>query len=119
MTEYPNEALLIGIDHYHWQPLRGCVADAEAMHATLAYHDDGSANFDCSLLTSADEEVSEARMRRAIKSFFKKGRGEIGILYFSGHGGDGEYDNYLMGQDAEAYDVGISFTELMNIVNGS
>ena len=47
-----KRALLIGIDHYEYDPLKGCVDDAIQLAEILSENYDGSPNYDCHLLIS-------------------------------------------------------------------
>ena len=41
-----KKALVIGIDDYPQQPLRGCVNDAHEIASLFEYNEDGTKNFD-------------------------------------------------------------------------
>ena len=111
-----NKALLVGIDHYEWAPLKGCVADARAMERVLSTHHDGSPNFHCRTVTSGDRNrrVTEAQLRKEIREFFQ-GVGDIALFYFSGHGSEDNLGGYLTAQDSEKYSLGLPFTELLQV----
>jgi len=52
-----NRALIVGINHYTWAPLRGPINDALAMASVLSKHEDGSNNFDCRVLLSTPQNA--------------------------------------------------------------
>ena len=111
-----NKALIVGIDHYDWAPLRGCVADAKAMEQVLSRHEDGSRNFHCKTVVSGDRNrrVTEAQLRKEIREFFQ-GVGDIALFYFSGHGSEDNLGGYLVAQDSEKYSLGLPFSELLQV----
>lgn len=106
-------ALCIGIDHYDWAPLKGCVADAKSMSETLKYHDNEERNFTCkTLLSSTDATITERKLRKEIHDFFKR-PADVALFFFAGHGGENDNGGYIMPQDADKYDLGFPFSELI------
>ena len=67
-----RRALLVGIDEYNQAPLSGCVHDAERMKIVLERHDDGSANFDCRILTSPPDVINRAVLRESVTELFSQ-----------------------------------------------
>ncbi|HVV67954.1 MAG TPA: caspase family protein [Gammaproteobacteria bacterium] len=78
-----KKALVIGIDNYPQQPLKGCVNDALAIASTLEKNGDGSPNFSVQLLTN--EKASNAAISDSLCNLFK-GDADVALLYFAGHG---------------------------------
>lgn len=117
-----RRALCVGIDHYQFGPLRGCVSDAERIAALLTKHEDGGPNFDCRRLSAhlggGGEAVTRTTLRKEVKELFKF-PAEIALLHFSGHGTVNDLDGYLVTQDAEAYDEGLAMGDLLKMANDS
>ncbi len=61
-----KKALIVGIDDYGQNPLRGCCSDAKLVYELLRYNADETKNFDCRLLTSDQEDVTRPRMFKAL-----------------------------------------------------
>ena len=111
-------ALLVGIDHYPNSPLSGCVNDVARMHDILRLQHDGSPNFECHKLISAEEEVNRARLKNALHNLFSR-RAEVSIFYFAGHGTFNNLGGYLVTQDAKQYDEGVSMGDVLVEANQS
>jgi hypothetical protein len=111
-----RRALLVGIDHYEQGPLEGCIADAEAMERLLSRDDDGTLNFDTTLLTSDQETITRAYLREHIKHLFAS-PAEVALLFFSGHGTENDLGGYLVTTDAHLYDEGVWLTEVLTYAN--
>lgn len=113
-----KKALLVGINSYPVSPLKGCIADIEAMKAAIERNGDGSPNFSCKMMPDAQ---SSDKVMDAIEELFK-GDGDSALLYFSGHG-------YVNDTGAEIvmpsnvtgghYNKGIQMSSIMQIVNRS
>ena len=113
-----RKALLVGIDNYTSNPLKGCFQDATAMAATLESHGDGSPNFAVRLLTSPPDFVSRSALRGDIEKLFD-GDADIALFYFSGHGIMKSSGGYIVTQDSRKYDEGISMDEILALANAS
>ena len=115
-----KRALIVGIDDYdNISPLSGCVNDALNMKEVLERHEDGSRNYDCRVLTSSDAQpVTRKYLRQQWQSLFENFTGDI-LLYFSGHGTPTEVGGYLVTQDGETDDPGLSMNDLLTLSNGS
>ena len=111
-----KRALLIGIDRYNnFQSLTGCVADATAMHGLLNWHEDGSQNFACRLLTSDDpQQITRAVLRSEWRNLFGQFSGEV-LLYYSGHGAPSDTGGYLVTQDGTSTEPGLPMNELLQL----
>lgn len=112
-----KQALIIGIDEYKFQPLKGCIADARAIAKSLNYNDDKdkSLNFDIKL---AENVKTKAVLRGMIRSLFNSDS-DIALLYFSGHGYIDESGGYIVTPDGTTDDPGISMDEILNLANKS
>lgn len=115
-----KRALLVGIDHYDVMPrLTGCVADAQCMCELLAHHADGSPNYDCRLLTSADRQpITRAYLRAQWHNLFDNFDGHI-LLHFSGHGAPTRAGGVIVTQDGVRGDPGLSMDELLVLASKS
>ncbi|WP_298510608.1 caspase family protein [uncultured Kordia sp.] len=113
-----RRALLIGINDYPKNPLKGCENDALRMQSVLEIHENGNPNFDCKLLLSSKKSVTRSEVRKNIKKLFNHEKGTT-LLYFSGHGATTVAGTYLVTQDAKPEDVGVSLMEIVAIANNS
>jgi len=108
-----RKALIVGINDYPGQPLRGCINDANMIADLLATNEDNSANFDvmrCHNVKTRDD------LRSKLYRLFQF-EGEASLFYFSGHGCITKYGGYLIMPDYTRNDVGISMDEILTIVN--
>jgi hypothetical protein len=110
-----RKAVVIGINNYPKASLTACVRDAEALSDMLREHGDGSPNFD----TMVHKDVQTKEELTGIIYNLFRGENDIALLYFSGHGFKDELDTYLVTPDAESYSLGLSFTNLLRMVNDS
>ena len=111
-----KRALLVGIDNYPGSPLSGCVNDAGAMRDSLCRNADGSANFDCHLLTCPKQTVDRRTLKEAIDELFKH-EADAALLYFSGHGTVNNLGGYLVTVDTQRYDEGIAMNDVLKLAN--
>lgn len=115
-----RRALLIGVDNYdRFRNLTGCVADATRMHELLERHEDGSPNYACRSVTSADAQpITRAVLRNEWQKLFHEFSGEI-LFYFSGHGAPSDTGGYLVTQDATSAEPGLPMWELLQTATQS
>jgi hypothetical protein len=113
-----RKALVVGINDYPNNPLRGCVNDANAIASILTTHGDGSPNFDVKLLTCPTATIDRAALRAAIDSLFS-GDSDVALLYFSGHGFLKSTGGYIVTSDFRRYDEGVSMDEMLAVANQS
>lgn len=117
-----RRALCVGIDEYQFGQLQGCVSDAERMASLLERHHDGTPNFECKLLVAptggAPDAVTRAKLRKAVEELFKD-KADVALLHFSGHGTENNLGGYLVTQDAETYDEGLSMSDVLKMANDS
>lgn len=115
-------ALILGIDKYDHdsvRPLTGCADDAYAMRDVLQTHEDGEPNFSCYLLTSRGEQpITRKFLRRKWSELFENYEGDT-LFYFSGHGHPTEVGGFIVTQDAEPGDPGLSMNDLLTLANSS
>jgi hypothetical protein len=115
-----KRALLVGIDDYdNISPLSGCINDATAMKELLERNEDGTKNYDCRILTSSDvEPVTRKFLRQQWIELFENFKEDI-LFYFSGHGTPTDVGGYLVTQDGESDDPGLSMNDLLTLANRS
>lgn len=113
-----RKALVVGINDYPNASLSGCVNDANSISTVLETHADGSPNFAVRILTSPSDNINKVTLRQAIEALFQ-GDSDISLLYFSGHGFLKSTGGYIVTQDFQRYDEGISMDEILNIANQS
>jgi hypothetical protein len=113
-----KKALLIGINDYPIQPLRGCIKDVRTLHSVLERNGDGSKNFD--ILPLEDVQSSNKAME-AIEELFK-GDEDFALLYYSGHGFVNTVGAELVFPDdccKDGYHKGLQMSDIMQVVNRS
>lgn len=114
-----KKALIVGIDKYDsGGSLAGCVNDAKAIKKVLERNEDGSKNYDCRLLISEDQRVTRKFLRQQWNELFDNFRGDI-LFYFSGHGTPTNVGGYIVTQDGETDDPGLSMNDLLTLANNS
>jgi hypothetical protein len=111
-----RRALIVGIDDYPGAGLSGCVNDANRLSAILARHDDDAPNVSCKTLTSPDDQLTRAVLRKHIEELFGQ-PADAALFYFSGHGTSNDLDGYIVTQDAHAYDEGVAMSDILNQAN--
>jgi hypothetical protein len=117
-----RRALCVGVDHYSFGSLHGCVSDAERLASLLSKHQDGTPNFECKKLVAphpgAVDIVTRAKLKQAVEQLFKD-KAEVALLHFSGHGTENNLGGYLVTQDAKSYDEGLSMGDVLKMANDS
>lgn len=114
-----KRALLIGINNYPGNELKGCIEDIKQVKAAIEKNGDGSPNFDVMMMPDVQ---TAAEVMENVQRLFG-GDGEAALLYFSGHG----YVNdtgaeIVMPQDIATpgqYYSGIQMRTIMDVVNNS
>lgn len=114
-----KRALLIGINNYPGNELKGCIEDIKQVKAAIEKNGDGSPNFDVMMMPDVQ---TAAEVMENVQRLFS-GDGEAALLYFSGHG----YVNdtgaeIVMPQDIATpgqYYSGIQMRTIMDVVNNS
>jgi hypothetical protein len=112
-----RKALVVGIDNYGFRPLQSCINDATTFASIMASNGDGSPNFDVRLVTNPK---TTGELRAHVTALFK-GKCEVALFYFSGHGGKFDTDTYLITPDFNGNEghLGLSMMELLKIVSNS
>lgn len=115
-----RRALLVGINDYKKDPLTTCIADVDLMEKVISKHENGDPNFDCKIITSIPDEdtITIASLKEKIHDLFKH-EAEVALLYFSGHGAATDLGSYLVTQDAEKHNEGVSLSEVITMANNS
>lgn len=114
-----RRALLVGIDHYEWSPLHGCINDAQNMADILGKHYDGTENFYCkTLVSSVEKKVTKALLLKHIQDLFSR-EADIALFYFSGHGCETALGGCLVTQDATKYSEGVTVSDIITLANSA
>jgi uncharacterized caspase-like protein len=117
-----RRALCVGIDQYPFGDLRGCVSDANRLASLLAKHQDGAPNFGCKTMIAPiggpPDAVTRVKLKQAVEQLFND-KADVALLHFSGHGTENNLGGYLVTQDAESYDEGLSMTDVLKMANDS
>jgi hypothetical protein len=116
-----RRALVVGINHYdHYGPemqLYGAIPDANAVAELLSRHNNGDPNYDCITLTSGPgDPITRARLRAALAQLFRGTNDDV-LFYFSGHGTVTSTGGYIVTQDANHSEIGVSMDELLTLAN--
>lgn len=110
-----KKALVVGINDYPSNPLKGCINDASAFANTIEKNGDGSPNFDIRLLTDV---TTKSELMTAITELFS-GESDIALLYFSGHGFLDAKGGCLVTPDHQQNDEGVSMDAILKLANKS
>lgn len=110
-----RKALVVGIDDYPYNRLYGCCNDADAISELLSRNEDGSPNFDVKLKKNIKKK---SELKKSIKDCFS-GICDCALFYYSGHGYTDSEGGYLVTPDSEEHDAGVSFNDILSIVNKS
>lgn len=114
-----KRALLIGINNYPGNELKGCVEDIKQVKTAIEKNGDGSPNFDVMIMPDVQ---TSAEVMENIQRLFN-GDGEAALLYFSGHGFVNDTGaEIVMPQDTVTpgqYYMGIQMRTIMDVVNNS
>lgn len=111
-------ALLVGVDDYQHSPLSGCVNDATRMHDLLRRNLDATPNFDCKKLLAPHDKVTRPILKQAVENLFTR-RADVALFFFAGHGTANNLGGFLVTQDAQTYDEGLSLTDVLIMANNS
>jgi len=114
-----KRALIVGVDQYQNLPtLTGCVADAVAMNELLQRHDDGSSNYSCRLLTSANVPITKDLLRSAWNNLFDNFDGHI-LFHYSGHGSPTRVGGFIATHDGTHPEPGLRMDDLLLLARSS
>ena len=108
-----KRALYVGIDHYAFAPLNGCVEDVQKLRDVLDRDHDGTPNFTGkkSMAPRGHEGVvTRATLREHVEDLFGS-PADVALFYFSGHGTVDNLGGYLVTQDAGRYDEGLPMND--------
>jgi hypothetical protein len=112
-----KRALLVGIDSYRaLPPLRGCVADVDALTPLLRRHEDGSPNFATRVLRgTAERGVLRDELYAALTDLLAPAT-DVALLYFAGHGVPAGGDVALAVTDGTPTTPGVRLTEVFELL---
>jgi hypothetical protein len=92
------------------------------MAALLSKHQDGTPNFECKKMVApiggTKDVVTRVKLKQAVEQLFKD-KADVALMHFSGHGTENNLGGYLVTQDAQRYDDGLSMTDVLKIANDS
>ena len=110
-----RKALVVGINDYPSAPLNGCINDAIAVASLIESNGDGSPNFGTLLKTDV---ATKGELRGLISELFK-GKNDVALFYFSGHGYTDGNSSYIVTPDFTANDYGVSMDDILKMANDS
>lgn len=116
-----RKALFIGINYYdNATALEGCTKDAINLASELRNNEDGTTNFNCSILISENKKssITRKKLKNEIEDLFSS-TSDIALFYFSGHGHIEKTGGYLVTSDCRDFDDGLAMYELIGIANSS
>lgn len=115
-----KRALIVGIDHYQYGPLHGCVSDAVAVANVLEKNGDRSPNFSARLLTSDRSAVTTGVLHDKLDELFKADADTV-LFFFAGHEIINETTNagYIVAQDGCRPAWGLSLSEILARANAA
>lgn len=114
-----KRALVVGINDYDsGNNLRGCINDANRVFELVSKNEDGSRNFDVELMTSDKQRTDIASVKKKLIELFSK-EADMAFFYFSGHGAMTSTGGAICTSDAAAYNLGISMSDILTMVNMS
>jgi hypothetical protein len=115
-----RRALLVGINHYEKNPLQGCIPDAERMQEVIARHENYEPNFDCQLMVSNEDNynVTIPRLKQKLHDLFNY-EADVAFFFFAGHGASTDLGSYLVTEDGEKHNEGVSLSEVVTMANNS
>lgn len=111
-------ALIVGIDHYNFGTLLGCINDANNLAKLLARNENNSLNFQINLLTSDKYTITRSSLIKEIEQLFSK-EGDVALFYFSGHGTENNLGGYIVTSDSAKYNEGVSLSDILQYANQS
>jgi Caspase domain len=116
-----KKALIAGIDKYPGnQKLNGPVQDAQSIYDLISSNEDGSGNFNATLLINPD---TRQEFRNAIKELFENEKEneviDIALFYFAGHGAHDFFGYHMVTSDHQQYDRGIPMNHLLTAARKS
>jgi hypothetical protein len=99
------------------------------MHRLLFRHHDSSPNFEARILVAPRDpmapmtsktydQVTRPKLKQAVEDLFKR-QADVTLFFFAGHGTANNLGGYLVTQDAEKYDEGLSMTDVLTMANNS
>lgn len=115
-----RRALLVGVDGYPRRPLTTCCADAKAMADLLAYDDDSDPNWLTDRVLARDPGALVLTREDLLGKLADLLAAPDDVLfYFSGHAIATPWGPELATQDGLLPGTGVSFSNLMTLVNTS
>lgn len=114
-----KRALVVGINDYDTvKSLNGCINDANRIHKLISKNEDGSRNFDVELMTSDKTRTDISSVKQKLTELLSNDA-DMALFYFSGHGSMTSTGGAICTSDAKAYNLGISMSDILTLVNSS
>jgi hypothetical protein len=88
------------------------------MHDLLHRHHDNAPNFECKKLVAPGNQVTRVILKEAVENLFKR-QADVALFFFAGHGTANNLGGYLVTQDAQKYDEGLSMNDVLIMANSS
>jgi len=88
------------------------------MAELLAWHEDGTPNFDCRTLVAPSDKIGRNVLWKQIEKLFAQ-PADVALLYFAGHGAiHKNLGGYIFAQDSRQYTEAISMRDVMSFAHG-
>lgn len=116
-----RKALVVGIDYYaNVGSLHGCVNDAHNVKGALERNSLGDVNFGVELVTAtnATSAIVRGTLKDLVTELFK-GKSDIALLYFAGHGHIESTGGYLCTSECRRGDEGLALGEVLQLAHAS
>lgn len=116
-----KKALVVGINNYpKANDLYGCVNDAKRVSQLLKRNGDGSINFDVKEMygDSKTPHVTKRGLQNEVRQLFASNC-EVALFYFAGHGYADETGGFILTQECETGDDGVSLSVISNAIQTS
>jgi len=110
-----KKALVIGINNYPTDPLKGAINDAQSVSEILKVNGNDTTNFE---VKSIYDVQTRGELLTEISDFFKLDA-DMGFLYFAGHGYVNELGGFIVTPDHKKYDEGIAMNDILSLANMS
>lgn len=116
-----RKGLAVGISHYNFGELIGCIDDAKDFADLMRFHgvdNKKDPRGDQNFVMDEKPDLSRAELRQSLQTLFTTDL-EMALFYFSGHGELTQTGGYLLTSDSIEFDPGISMDEILKLANRS
>lgn len=108
-----KKAIVVGIDDYQKNPLKGAVSDAYDISQLLQVNGNETTNFEVKTYFNVP---TRSELLTLLTNFFNV-QADIGIFYFAGHGYVNELGGYIVTPDHKKYEEGVAMHDILNLAN--